>query len=276
MKKRIYTIVIIFILIFCTASCSMQGMGRNTAVNSSLSKSDCSNIEVQTPMTLSNSVCTLFLYIRMINDTAGWAFNENQVFHTNNGGRNWKDVTPEMTGLVKVGLRGYFLNEETGWVVLQEDGLSIGNQGATSTTVFCTSNAGLSWNKSVIPSYNIGTSMSFIDSNKGWILLNQDVGMGKQQVELYQTQDGGKTWLKVSDTEKENGLPLGGLKSGISFSDDGTGWLTGSRSTGEPIIYKTNDGGKTWSNQLNSIGKLHPDNSGESLQPVFFKNGLEK
>lgn len=212
----------------------------------------------------------------MINDTAGWAFNKNQVFHTDDGGQSWKDVTPEMTGLVRVGLSGHFTDAETGWVVLQEDGLSVGNQGAASTIVFYTSNAGLNWEKSVIPSYNIGTSMSFIDSNKDWILLNQDVGMGKQQGELFHTEDGGKTWLKVSDTSMENGLPVGGLKSGISFCNAVTGWLTGSTSMGAPILYKTSDGGKTWSDQLSSVGEFHLDASSESLQPVFFneKDGI--
>ena len=219
-----------------------------------------------------DSASSALLRIHMIDAAAGWALNENEVFHTQNGGQSWQEVTPELTGLVKVGLDGYFTDAKTGWVVLQEDGGSVGNQGATSTIIFYTSDAGLSWNKSVIPSYNIYTSMAFADSDKGWILLFQDAGMGKQKGELYRTEDGGKTWMKVSDTSKENGLPLGGWKNGISFSSNAIGWLTGSTGMGAPILHKTVDGGKTWGTQLDTVGKFTLDTSSVSFPPIFFND----
>lgn len=70
MKKGIYTIIIIFILVLLT-SCSLQGTRSNEVESTSLNKSGNSEIEVQTPMTLSNNLCTFngqpaYLRLKMV------------------------------------------------------------------------------------------------------------------------------------------------------------------------------------------------------------------
>jgi hypothetical protein len=82
MKKVLYYTVIVFILIIFTTSCSMQEPSgknttgalhenSNTAVKTASSRSN-SDIEVQSPITLSNSMCTfngqsVYLRLKMVN-----------------------------------------------------------------------------------------------------------------------------------------------------------------------------------------------------------------
>lgn len=70
MKRVNYSIVITFIIILFTASCSMQEATNNdfageiqednNIVVNTLSDGTHPDIEVQSPMTLSNSMCTYF------------------------------------------------------------------------------------------------------------------------------------------------------------------------------------------------------------------------
>jgi photosystem II stability/assembly factor-like uncharacterized protein len=74
--------------------------------------------------------------------------------------------------------------------------------------------------------------MSFIDSQKGWLVLGQTIG---------HTEDGGKTWSKQNLNLNNNCL------LDVDFVDADCGWICGT----EGIILHTCDGGKTWS-QLTS------------------------
>jgi hypothetical protein len=77
--------------------------------------------------------------------------------------------------------------------------------------------------------------------------------MQKQAVALYQTSDGGATWtLKYNNDptipNPGNSLPFGGHKNGMAFRDITTGWVGGDIPTnGFVYLYKTTDGGITWS-----------------------------
>ena len=56
-------------------------------------------------------------------------------------------------------------------------------------------------------------------------------------MELFQTSDGGATWLSVYNNDptrpdSSNSLPLSGIKNGMTFLDANTGWVTGTTTSG--------------------------------------------
>lgn len=201
MKRVISTIIIILVMFLLLPSCSFFNSNSNSEkVQEARNQTKQSKDNFKEPLQESASL----LYLCMMDELAGWALNNDMVFHTLDGGKHWDAVTPDMDNLVKTGLIGYFYDANTGWIVLQEDGLAVGNQGVKSTTIFFTSNGGKGWKKSIISSYNLGTDISFIDSKNAWILLFQDLGLGNQKAELYRTNNAGESWVKVSDCSRQS------------------------------------------------------------------------
>lgn len=97
-------------------------------------------------------------------------------------------------------------------------------------------------------------SVSFVDAQRGWILANVVGAMGSESFDLYQTTNGGATWMRVAGAGlRETALgqpPFGGDKSGISFRDASVGWLTGGYNTlGAYFFSRTADGERTWQGQ---------------------------
>lgn len=92
--------------------------------------------------------------------------------------------------------------------------------------------------------------ISFIDSETGWIIASPGPATGQEPSDLYYTSSGGKAWSKIASTSM--GLPLNHGKTGISFVDAETGWITidNGLHVGQVSLYVTHDGGHTWSPQL--------------------------
>lgn len=91
----------------------------------------------------------------------------------------------------------------------------------------------------------------FVDAEHGWIGLKRGVGglSGLNRAGLIATADGGKTWSCVA------GLPSEDVVS-VWFADPSRGWVTtrsdgfGSPSGGGVRVWRTDDGGRTWSLSL--------------------------
>ncbi|MCG9127119.1 hypothetical protein JT359_05900 [Candidatus Poribacteria bacterium] len=151
---------------------------------------------------------------------------ESIILHTLNGGEGWTIQNSRIFGkpLKKV----YFTSSENGW--------SIGEDGV----IIHTTDGGDTWNRIQSNSeYNLNGI--FIDDNIGWIV--GDWGT------LLKSIDNGKSFEKVDSSSFQQKS----LKA-IYFIDKIHGWIITS-SNPEDIdnpgsIFHTNDGGKTWSNQL--------------------------
>jgi photosystem II stability/assembly factor-like uncharacterized protein len=72
--------------------------------------------------------------------------------------------------------------------------------------------------------------------------------------------------------QAESGLPFGGLKTGLSFRDTTTGWLTGYDASDRPYLFITHDGGDTWARQSLPIPQGLSAEGGSSAPrpPAFF------
>lgn len=88
--------------------------------------------------------------------------------------------------------------------------------------VYATADAGQTWRSNPFP----GGSLQFITANVGWAL-------GR---DIYQTQDGGRTWTQIKTVNWDGQF---------SFISDRVGWAV-ARSGDEIALVQTTDGGRTW------------------------------
>lgn len=169
--------------------------------------------------------------IFFVNDKFGWAVGENGIIiHTNDGGKLW--TTQAETGffLFKV----FFVNAQEGWVT--------GREGA-----FYTADGGKTWGR-LERVQGVISSIFFISPKIGWALVGSSV---------YSTRNGGETWdmsLLPREEYPSFGQPgnpryipnMEGVRGDIYFVDERHGWAV----VGYGLIFHSEDGGKTWVNQL--------------------------
>ena len=116
----------------------------------------------------------------------------------------------------------FLLDENTGWVYG-------GYLNTQQSTIFKTTNGGVTWD-SISGFNNFGLfEMIFIDSLNGW----GELSWAPENDGIYRTMDGGETWELHSDEMHS-----------IDFVDENVGFVLGSS---EPYpLYRTNDGGNSW------------------------------
>lgn len=177
--------------------------------------------------------------LHMVDPSNGWAIGDSYLLRTSDGGATWYSVLPGDTPTA-----GFFPTSMKGWVVSNRAETNLGS-------LYRTTNGGANWTRYDVP-FNSG-SIQFVDEDTGYVFQITGAAMNKQSVALYKTTDGGATWTKNYDNDpnvpgSSNTLPLGGHKSGITFSNATTGWVGGDIPTdGYFYFYKTTDSGVTWS-----------------------------
>ena len=165
----------------------------------------------------------------------GWMVNENKLWKTTNGGRNWSEVSSSAP--IKL-LKGFspqatmervdFLSPSEGWLV-------------EGSLLLHTTDGGASW-APANPENTLVRSVQFLDRNTGWFggqLLR--LPPSKDETEsfhpvVYGTRDGGKNWRRLYEGAEDH-YPLWDVWP-ISATDI---WAVGAS-----IIHST-DGGTTWS-----------------------------
>lgn len=174
-----------------------------------------------------NSVC----FSDSIN---GNAFGDSGTrLSTSNGGITWT-ASKVMNNHIN---SAYFVNANKGWAVTESN--------SDTTTIYKTTNGGLNWSKYWTGSDRALTSVSFVDSLRGWT-----VGHGGR---MLWTTNGGLSWTASS----------GGMTTpliSVFFLNPLLGWAVGEQGG----IVKTTDGGTTW-----VAGKI-PNTS--YLNGVYFFN----
>lgn len=143
-----------------------------------------------------------------------------------------------------------FLTPATGFVYLQK---TVDYKYATNY-LLKTTNGGKSWT-TVKRGLEV-TSIAFADAKTGYGLLPDDKTDGSAQNILVKTVDGGVTWKTVEALHNEDASSLDVLNENVVF--------TVPFSDSKDYIYRTEDGGKSWS-------QLNPP---EVNKYVFSLNGL--
>jgi len=155
-----------------------------------------------------------FFDVFFTDEQTGWAVGPaNLIIKTEDGGRSWtKHQSPVSESLYSV----HFVDGQTGWAV--------GNEG----TIIKTENGGNEW--------QIQTSWT---EERIWTVfgINRDIAWAAYPGGLLKTEDGGGIWVIA----KHDTLNL--FSHSVFFTDEHTGWVIGK--TGGRIL-KAVDGGNTW------------------------------
>ena len=170
--------------------------------------------------------------IDFVDTSAGWVVAELPshdfaVLHTTNAGRSW---TRQLSGVEgDIGEYAKFFDRLHGVVVV------LGQQADLCST----RDGGAAWTcEGVQEGGGYVLSAGFVDPLDGWLLI-QEASSGAATEGLFQTTDGGKTWLNQGDP-----VPAPDWAFRIVFSDPLRGWLYSLSSV--PAAYATADGGSTW------------------------------
>jgi photosystem II stability/assembly factor-like uncharacterized protein len=183
--------------------------------------------------------------LAMLDAQAGWALDETRLLSTADGGRTWLDATPP--GLALSGSASFAaLDAQIAWLLIPAADFEHG-------TLYRTANGGVTWESFATP-FGMA-ALDFLDPHTGRALAYHGVAAGSAPVSVFQTADGGATWMKVftdvpGDADTREDIPLGGNKSGFGFLDADVGWVGGSIPMDNVVyLYATADGGRTWAAQ---------------------------
>ena len=164
--------------------------------------------------------------------------NEGRILRTTNGGATWTSQLIDSVQLNDI----YFTDSN--------NGMAVGNNGK----IWKTTDGGIIWNEQNIPATNTNlNAVSFIDNNIGCI-TGSDI--------VLKTEDGGISWIQQNIGVPHSGTSL----RDVCFTDVNNIWVCGYDpwTDWKGIIFKTTDGGTTWSYQF------HPETQG--LNSICFAN----
>lgn len=207
--------------------------------------------------------------IAMQNAQFGWAVGGGNLYRTGDGGWTWASVTPPGATVPGMGGSGsspaFFRGPDYAWLAERREG---------EVAVHRTADGGRTWQTASVAGEGDG-ELYFLDAKQGWLLVHLGYAMSHEVVALYQTGDGGATWSKLTEVdpqkEQPGAIPFGGDKSGVTFLDAETGWITGFiPATGQVYLYVTHDGGRTWAPQPLAVPADLADASLSSLPVRFF------
>lgn len=170
--------------------------------------------------------------VQLISPGHGWALIDQRLLWTENGGLNWRDITPiedQPVGVLSV----YFSDSRHGWVVSR----AIESE---NLIVYRSEDGGETWESMSLDRSGRGLGSAhlfFLDASTGWLVLKQQTSANFSLGELFRTVDGGENWEQLS-------LPIG---EPVHFIDANRGSVAGGVEGNERYI--TNDGGVTWQRQ---------------------------
>jgi len=111
----------------------------------------------------------------------------------------------------------------------------VGNSGR----IYYTTDAGDSWATQTSGTSETLYSVNCYTGSRCWAVGTNGV--------VVSTTNGGLNWSYQQ-------LVAGSTLDDVSFVDTTTGWVVGWQSTGDPLVYKTTDGGSSWIDQSGKIG----------------------
>jgi photosystem II stability/assembly factor-like uncharacterized protein len=248
------------------------------------------NMSQKPPTTVSAGVTGRLVILQalcMFDVTNGWAttFDGEQVLHTSKGVLHWREVTPQRfarSDSQRVRLEAVdFMDALRGWVIFSLDLTSSGPLTQEPLFVERTTDGGQTWQETTIvrQSSAFAQQITFLTPQVGWLLLSEGAALGSEGVEVLRTTNGGATWQTMTRTSNTTSnlpgsLPFAGVKSGISFINLTTGWITGMMEG----LYQTHDGGTTWYRQSLPLPDTLPPATRAYLAytgPLFTFNGRE-
>ncbi len=173
-------------------------------------------------------------------DAAGQAVD---IFRTNDGGNTWLQISSvdSNTGDLKGALP--FAGRKTG-ISFYSDAKGWVTGSATDSKhplLYMTTDSGFNWMPQTLtlPAGVTGTVTTFapLFSNAEKGILPVMFSASGNKIDLYSTQDGGKTW--------SSGVVTADISAALVFVSDSQGWAIGGNSNSDHV-YTTSDNGHSW------------------------------
>jgi len=152
------------------------------------------------------------------------------LYQTQDGGQTWKQETvPIPSGYDQAQFETVgpqFLTAQDAFMPIH-----VSSQNGVMMAVYYSHDGGTNWalTPTMIPT---GGSMNFVSASDGFVWNG---------MEFYVTHDGAKTWTTVSP-----GISFGDNFAGMDFVNTRIGFVLTNDVTGTRVLYKTTDGGVTW------------------------------
>jgi photosystem II stability/assembly factor-like uncharacterized protein len=129
-----------------------------------------------------------------------------------------------------------------------------------NTRLFLSTDRGDTWKEQKPPALTPTTLLSFIDDHEGWLaaLGAPTASCQTQSFALSHTADAGATWSPLTVT----GIPPAQCKNNLAFRDATNGLVAASDGTTAPVVYRTTDGGRTWTANSPALPQA-PGSTGE-------------
>lgn len=204
----------------------------------------------------------------MVAGRSGWARLGLGLFWTDDGGREWRRITPPLHD--PANLRGgYFRDRRHGWALAEE-----GTEGAERQAIFSTADGGRTWLRTplrierlLLPAASV--SFSALDGRRVFALVKRSGDTASNFGVLFFSGDGGRSWRQLEPSPPQAGE--------IVFESRRDGWLA----SGFPAakLWRTRDGGRHWKEvtlptglggELDDVAALAPriDAAGRGLLPT--------
>ena len=128
-----------------------------------------------------------------------------------------------------------------------------------NSRLFRSTDRGDTWQERPAPAQSADKLASFIDDHEGWLATLGPVGAGcqTQSFALSHTADAGATWSPLTVT----GIPPTQCKNNLAFRDPTNGLVTAYDGTASPAVYRSTDGGRTWTTYFQPL-PLAPGSTG--------------
>ena len=180
---------------------------------------------------------------------AGTSEYTTKIFHTVDGGRNWKNVTVQASHGVSVS----FISARDGWLLNTEAAA-----GSEEVDIYRSTDSGENWGKvgstraddesSGLPFAGNKLDIAFLNATTGWIT---GTILTPNSLYFYVTHDGGRTWRQQQLPRPPQVIsPWTNVTKQPKFFTTRDGILpvyyAYNRSAAVVVFYATHDGGTTW------------------------------
>jgi photosystem II stability/assembly factor-like uncharacterized protein len=181
----------------------------------------------------------------------------SELLRSTDGGRTWDLVS-------RLQIKQPSLASQHQGLAFGRDQFSVGQGSASTVRPLETSDGGRSWrlgDTGICRGRSegldfVGSAVSFPDPDHAWVVCSSVLGTQIEFKRVYETNDGGDTWGKVSDnkdkTATEDPLPQIGYTYGASFTSSGFGILD----MEENGLGVTHDGGRHWAPASRHLPKV--------------------
>ena len=180
----------------------------------------------------------------LVSHRFGWAIVDFRVDLTNDGGKTWRDITPDHDSS-EILSGAYFVDNNTGFLTFLAQPSEVTNSETDSDDniiIERTTDGGSSWQQSTIPNTQIPSAFLccksaktvFVDPQHGWLIPHLVSASDSEIGDLFSTMDGGKTW---------HVLPSPPSPEVPTFVTQDAGWTIGA---GGHSLWRTLNGGRSW------------------------------